>query len=118
MRGGQAETPIDPGLLSAFFEGQGLHRGVFQETGLASQARHELGVPDETFAIANRGRPATSRIGLGCSTTELRLHMAEAVTCIPSALSNCATDKRRDGNPAILAAGAGFEPARPFGLHR
>ena len=97
MRGGQAEFPIDPGLLSAFFEGQGLNKGVFQETGF---------------------EPATSRIGLGCSTTELRLHMAEAVTCIPSALSNGATGKRRDGNPAILAAGAGFEPARPFGLHR
>jgi hypothetical protein len=54
----------------------------------------------------------------GKAGSELRLHMAEAVTCIRSALSNSATDKGRDGNPAILAAGAGVEPARDFSLNR
>ena len=52
------------------------------KTGLASQARHKMAAPNETFASRNVVEPATSRVGTGCSTTELRLQMAEAITCI------------------------------------
>ena len=44
--------------------------------------------------------PATSRVGTGRSTTELRLHMAEAIT-LNHRPTHCLTDKRRDGNPSV-----------------
>ncbi len=76
---------------SAFFEGQGANRGLF-ETGF---------------------EPATSRIGTGCSTAELRPHMARTVTCIRSALSK---NRRTRGELDIhqLSGVAGFAPAHPL----
>ena len=71
---------------------------------------------ERTRSFKTGFEPATSRVGTGCSTAELGLHMAEAITL------NYRPTQNDDGQeaswePSHLAAGAGFEPARGFPLN-
>ncbi len=79
----------------------------------SNRARHLLSAllvdKERTRSFRTEIEPATSRVGTGCSTTELRLHMAEAITLIIGPHSDL-TDKERAGNPAVYRLARGSNP--------